>query len=239
MRAALFSLAIAILSFAALLPGAGTARADVVHAGLPIEALPSEGTTLGEIVVPDVDTLPIRVVIEAQQRPVLLVDVLVGRDTTAARDALRRFRRSLSRNPETVEGLGDEAYGGEQVIAFARDNVFVALRSISGARLPGERAVERRGHVMSDARRIDRAIQASPPGDPRARGLTLIAVDDPQHDEPAPFLPRGEVLAASVRVHGPGYARNGRSGWMLVRTGEGAIAAHVLAIDRYLRFGSP
>jgi hypothetical protein len=86
------------------------------------------------------------------------------------------------------------------------------------------------------AAQADAAIQAAPPGEPAAGHVSDQAYDDAQlGDRPLPIVFPDELIAASVSVCGPGYARHTADGWVVVRTGPGAITVRVTGVDDHLR----
>ena len=222
------------LALAATTSSANVARADVVHAGVSIDAIVPNGMVRTEVVAPATAGMPVRVVLASspQGRPELLVDVAVLASTRAARamfaqQAETRAARVLS----AISGIGDAAAGGGRFVMFVRDNVVVAVLA---TRLDAD--------VTPVARQLDAAVVASPVGRPTTTRTTPRWDDRALTQQGATRLVLDPTLVASeVSVtSGPARVRRLRDGWLLMRTAPGPFTLSLLTVDPLLRVsGTP
>lgn len=197
------------------------------RAGVPVLSLAPDGMALLDADVPSAQDHPVALAFgdPRTKEPAVLVDVLVAPSAAAARAALAAFVRSASLPLPAREGIGDVAYGGAALLAFARDNVMVAYRRLDA----GIDAVALAG--IADA-----AILDAPFGRPAAAARAGLELVSGRAGDPPVRIPAGEgSIASRVVVDGPAYARRTSAGWLIVRTGEGTVRAGVVAVDDLLR----
>ncbi len=229
MRAAAKKLGLVLAAAIAALSAADHARADVIHAGVPIDSLALPGLVRARVVTPPDARTPVRVVFAptAQARPELVVDVLVLETATAARAAYdAQARTRASRTLSAIPGLGDAAVGAGRLALFVRDNVVVA---VLGTRVDSD--------VLDAARTLDAAVRAAPAGSPTASAVT------PRWDERAltqqgatTLALGGDVVASEVEVaSGPARVRRLSDGWLLMRSAPGAFVLSIVTVDSRLR----
>ena len=204
--------------------GAAHAEEPAAHGGVPLESLTPPGMQRLSIEAPSAPDRSVRLSYGSEASVRVRVEVLIGRDGAEARAALEDWRRALVRPPGAVE-LGDGGYGEGPLWGWVRDNVFAAVRIVDG---------EADGAAI--AAHVDEAVKAAPAGEATAAAVPDRVYDDGQPGEtPLPLSFPAGLVAASVRVCGPGYARRTRDGWVLVRTDPGAVTVRVLGVDALLR----
>lgn len=218
-------LALTMAAALAAVPFAAPASAQV-REGVSARALLPAALRLVDVDVPEEPHAPVRLyyATEADQRASLLADVLVGASPEDARAAMAELVRTTSGALGAPAGAPAGAVGDDELVAFARDNVFVALRSLS------------RSHDLAAlARHASAAIAAARPGPPPTAASSAHVARDPQVGEAVPIVLSAPALAAHVTARGPGYARRTPSGWVLARTAEGPIDLAVVVVDELLR----
>jgi hypothetical protein len=208
----------------AALTAPAVTRGEALRQGVPVEAVAPPGMARVRVAPPMRPGLPVRLTYRGPDDAHVVVDVLVADSTRAAGAALARWQRQLTREPALVTGVGDAAYGGAALLGFVRVNVMVAVRRVGGA-----------VDVAALAQTIDQAILAAPRGAPRPVRVTALLPEQPVRGRSAAIALSAPVLAADLKVKGPGFVRRGPDGWRLIRTGEGPLAVTVTAIDELLR----
>ena len=207
-----------------MVPAAADADEPAAHGGVPLESLTPPGMQRLSIEAPSAPDRPVRLTYGAEASVEVRVEVLVGRDGAEARAALEDWKRTLVRSPAAVE-LADGGYGEGPLWGWVRDNVFVAVHLVDG-----------QADAAAIAAHVDEAVKAAPAGEATAAAVPDRVYDDGQPGEtPLPLSFPAGLVAASVRVCGPGYARRTRDGWVLVRTDPGAVTVRVLGVDALLR----
>ena len=201
-----------------------TAAAEV-RAGVPVEVLTPPGTQLVDVQLSAVADQPVRLAYAPRdgEGSRVYLDVYVAPDEAGAHAALERERESVAGIFEARSGLGDYAYGGGDLIAFCRDNVFMVIRSA-------------RGHdMLSWAHALDEVIQRSAVGSPRASAtLTRMPDVSPGQASVHHEFPN-QVLGSMVLAHGASMARRTERGWRLSAPVGEAAAFEVRLVDRRLR----
>lgn len=200
------------------------AAEPVVHGGVDVETLTPAGMQRLSVTAPTEPGRPVRLVYGRGSAPELLVDVRVAPDAAGARAALAARLRAVTSPPPEAD-LGDAGLGDAGFAAFARDNVFVSVHRVAGD-----------ADALAVARAMDAAVRAAPAGAPALAPAERRFYDDAQLGERpvAVEFPEG-LLAAQLEVCGPAYARRTAGGWVVVRTGPGAVTVRVLGVDRRLR----
>jgi hypothetical protein len=209
---------------AGLLVGPAAASAQV-RDGVPIARLTPPSTTLSSVSVSVSLDQPVELAFArgTEQRPSILVSVLVADDATAARTALARLVETTSGSLGELAGIGSIARGDRAFVAFARDNVFALVRSTDGS------------DVVAIAEHVDRAILAAPIA-PRVRPTAArLVMPSVQNGAALPIAVEGDVLGAFVEANGDAYVRRTRTGWSLVRSGTGAYDVEAITVDSKLR----
>jgi len=201
-----------------------TATAQV-RAGIPVELLTPPATQLVDVQLSAVADQPVRLAYAPRDGAGsrVYLDVYVAPDEAGAHAALERERESVAGTFEAQAGLGDHAYGDGDLIAFCRDNIFVAIRAAGGL------------DMLDWAHTLDQAIQRSVVGTPRAsaslgRMPALRPGQAPVHHE----FPN-EVLGSMVLANGMSTARRTARGWLLSTPSGEAASFEVRLVDRRLR----
>jgi hypothetical protein len=207
-----------------LVPVAVSAGEPVVHGGVPVEALTPVGMQRLSIEAPSAAGRPVRLSFGASGTAEVVMEVLVASDAAGARAALDDWKRTLQHAPP-AEALGDAGYGGGATHGFVRDNVFAMVRRVAGE-----------ADAAALAAQVDAAIKNAAAGDPSLAAVPVQSFDDAQLGEaPVPLAFASGLIAANVSVCGPAYARRTAEGWVLVRTGPGAVTVSVTGVDAFLR----
>ena len=207
-----------------LVPAAVFAGEPVIRGGVPVEALTPAGMQRLSVEAPTAAGRPVRLSFGASGTAEVVMEVLVAADAAGARAALDDWKRTLQLVPP-AEALGDAGYGGGSTHGFVRDNVFAMVRRVAGE-----------ADAAAIAAQVDAAIQAAPAGEPTLDAMPTQAFDDAQLGaDPVPLAFASGLIAANVSVCGPAYARRTAAGWVLVRTGPGAVTVRVTGVDAFLR----
>lgn len=202
-----------------------TAAAETVKAGVAVDALTPAGTQRARVTAPAFDGGPTRLVYQAEGTSIVL-SVTVGADAAAARDTIDRWRHRATRDLRKL-AVGDYAYGTADHLAFARLNVAVVVRVVSGDR-----------SAVDVARKLVAVIDAQPSGSPAAAPLEASIPEHAAVGKPVAVVFSWTPLAAELEVSGPATARRTRTGWVVARTGPGTIALRARAVDSRLRSAS-
>lgn len=213
-------IAIAVVLVAAM--AAPALAKPKLRAGVPVDSLTPAGMQRLAVRVPVVDSQPVRLTYGTEKAEIL-VDVVVAATAADAREALEHWRHQLSREIDAVTGVGDVAYGSANLVAFAQDNIMIAVRRVSGTADIGT--------VAADALA---AAEAAPKGSPVAETVTAAVPTLATGKAATLSLSRG-VLAARVSADGPATVRKTRTGWRLFRKRAGDVRVRVVAVDELLR----
>jgi hypothetical protein len=210
----------------ALAAAAPASAKPVTRAGVPVDALTPDGMERLAVRAPSRPGLPVRLTYagEGAAEPELLVDVVVAADARGAHAALLRFSRGVARELDALPGVGDEAYATPGLVAFARDNVMIAVRRVAGTRDPHAIAVE-----------AEAVVAAAPLGTPDAAPVTARMPSSLRVGRAEALSLPDAVLAATVRAVGPAAVRRDAAGWRITRTGPGDVGVEVVAVDELLR----
>lgn len=208
----------------ALLVWLAPAVAAAQIAGVPVDALTPDGLERVDVSVSELANHGVRLTYApaGQRAASLRIDVLVAPDARTAADAAAWFEQTVAGDLPPLTGLGDDARGDAGLIALRRDNVFVVVRSIDG----------RGGDCRAHAAAIDAALRAAPRGRPAADATLAIPALEPGL---TPLQMPDAVLAAHVHASGSAAARRTRTGWSVLRRGDGPWSVRVVAADRLLR----
>jgi len=193
-----------------------------LRAGVPVDSLTPDGMQRLAVRVPVVDSQPVRLTYGVDKAEIL-VDVFVAASAQDAREALEHWRHQLSREIDAVADVGDVAYGTPSLIAFAQDNVMVAVRRVSGS-----------ADVATLAADALAAVKAAPTGSPSATPVTARVPELIEGKAQALALSR-DALAVRVFAQGPATVRKTRAGWRITRNRAGAVSLVVVAVDEQLR----
>lgn len=205
------------------------ARADVVHAGVSLDAIVPSGMVRTMVVAPAQAGMPVRVVLASspQGRAELVVDVAVLASSRAARAMFaQQAETRAARVLPAISGLGDAAAGGGRFVLFVRDNIVVAVLA---TRLDAD--------VTAVAQHIDDAVVAAPAGAPSATRVVPRWNDRALTQQSATRLTLdGDLVASEVSItSGPARVRRLRDGWLLMRTAPGRFTLSTLTVDSHLR----
>jgi hypothetical protein len=217
-----FQIAFALLLFCAAMPGVVTAQ---VRAGVEVDRLSPDAMSLVDVQVSVVADQPVWLVYArpGQSAPARFIDVYVGSSSADARRAFELYRESLSVASLESTRLGDSALGGGEMIAFTRDNIFVAIRDLEGQ------------DVSVFASHIDRLIQRAPVGSSQASSR-LARVESLAPEQTRTHQFSNQVLASHVEPVSDGAsARRRGDGWLLGATGPQVARFHARIVDRRLR----
>ncbi len=213
-------IAIAVVAVAAL--AAPAFAKPLVRAGVPVDSLTPDGMQRLAVRVPVMDGQPVRLTFGADKAEIL-VDVFVAASADDAREALEHWRHQLSREIDPVAGVGDVAYGSQNLIVFAQDNIMIAVRRVSGA-----------ADVPTVAGDALAAVKAAPTGSPTAKVVTARVPELVTGNAEVLTLSRA-VLASRVTADGPATVRKTRAGWRITRRHVGDVSVRVVAVDELLR----
>jgi hypothetical protein len=189
-----------------------------------VSRIAAPGLVLTEVRAPDDVPLPVRLVFarSAQARAEVRIDVLV---TASEAEALSRAEALESRAAlglPALEGIGARAWGHRTMVVLARGPVAAEVRVLAGAH-----------DAVAIARALDAELAA---GTGRAATAPRLRVDgDAQGERPLAVRFDGDVVASWLSADGAGYARSTERGWVVARTGPGAIVVRALAVTPDLR----
>lgn len=207
-----------------LVASVASAAKEKTRAGVPVESLTPAGMTRLSVSAPMASGLPVRLVYGSARKPEVIIDVLVAADAATARSKLDRWRRTVAITPDSASGIGDVAFAGEGLVGFARANVMVIVRRVAG-----------KADVMDVALAAEAAVDAAPAGSAKMAAVQPRVPALAVGESAVVSLP-ADLIAADVRVAGPATVRRQKQGgWRITRTGQGAIAVTVRAVDGLLR----
>lgn len=200
------------------------------------EVLAASDLALEGIVVPELETDPVRLELGRNGRVHVLVDVRIAADPSAALRLLDAIAPALSSHGVLRRaGLGDRAYVDDAgaLAAFVRGNVVVIVLVLEASDEPSDALeLSRRLVLACDASArlaAQRAALSFQPASPRTAPSSRAG--ESRED----FFPMPEgAVAMRVIVHGEGVARAVAGGWIVSGTTPDS-RVEVVVVDRLLR----